>query len=131
MVKISQKTRYAVRALIRLSTYGNEGTTLKQISFKENIPLKFLEQIFAALVKAGILESKRGAEGGYRLKKELSDITLYEVMRALKEDVKLARCFEFVERECPFSEYCSAEAFWKELQNRITKIFEETTLGRK
>uniref|UniRef100_A0A7V4E4L9 Rrf2 family transcriptional regulator n=1 Tax=candidate division WOR-3 bacterium TaxID=2052148 RepID=A0A7V4E4L9_UNCW3 len=131
MVKISQKTRYAVRALIRLSTYGNEGTTLKQISFKENIPLKFLEQIFSALVKAGILESKRGAEGGYRLKKDLSEITLYEVMKALREDVKLARCFDFVKKECPLAEYCSVESFWKELQNKITKIFEETTLGRK
>jgi len=130
MVKISQKTRYAVRALMRLSSYGSEGATLKQISFKENIPLKFLEQIFAALVKADLLESKRGAEGGYKLKKNLSEISLYDVMRALKEDVKLARCFEFVKQECPFAKYCSAEAFWRELQEKIMKIFEETKLGR-
>ncbi len=131
MVRITQKTRYAVRALMRLRTFGSEGATLKQISFKENIPVKFLEQIFSSLVKARILESKRGAEGGYRLKKDLTEVSLYDVMKALKEDIKLSRCFEFASNECPFLPTCKAEVFWKKLQQRTLQIFMNTMLEEK
>lgn len=128
MVKISQKTRYAVRALMRLKTYGPEGATLRQISNAENIPLKFLEQIFAALVKANILESKRGIEGGYKLKKDLREISLYDVMKAVKDDVKVARCFDFAQNECPLMPMCKAELFWKKIQEKTMKVFIETML---
>ncbi|MGB9824682.1 MAG: RrF2 family transcriptional regulator [Candidatus Hydrothermia bacterium] len=128
MVKISQKTRYAVRALMRLKTFGSEGATLRQIANSENIPLKFLEQIFSALVKADILESKRGIEGGYKLKRDLRDISLYDVMKALKEDVKVARCFDFAQNECPIMPMCKAEIFWKKVQEKTMKVFKETML---
>jgi len=128
MVKITQKTRYAVRALMRLQMYGSEGTTLKEISRVENIPLKFLEQIFSALAKAKILESKRGIQGGYRLAKDLKEVSLYDVMKALKEDVKVARCFDFAKYECPFLENCKAERFWRKVQEKTLKVFTETML---
>ncbi|MEO0229012.1 MAG: Rrf2 family transcriptional regulator [candidate division WOR-3 bacterium] len=128
MVKISQKTRYAVRALMRLKTYGPEGATLRQISNAENIPTKFLEQIFSALVKANILESKRGIEGGYKLKKDLREISLYDVMKAVKDDVKVARCFDFAQNECPLMPMCKAELFWRKIQERTMKVFTETML---
>ncbi|MEO0198556.1 MAG: Rrf2 family transcriptional regulator [candidate division WOR-3 bacterium] len=128
MVKISQKTRYAVRALMRLKTYGPEGATLRQISNAENIPTKFLEQIFSALVKANILESKRGIEGGYKLKKDLKEISLYDVMKAVKDDVKVARCFDFAQNECPLMPMCKAELFWRKIQERTMKVFTETML---
>ncbi|MEO0246922.1 MAG: Rrf2 family transcriptional regulator [candidate division WOR-3 bacterium] len=128
MVKISQKTRYAVRALMRLKTYGPDGATLRQISNAENIPTKFLEQIFSALVKANILESKRGIEGGYKLKKDLREISLYDVMKAVKDDVKVARCFDFAQNECPLMPMCKAELFWRKIQERTMKVFTETML---
>ncbi len=129
MLKISQKVRYAVRALVRLDSFEDKSATLKQISFKENIPIKFLEQIFGALVKAEILASKRGVEGGYKLIKPLSEISLYDVMKALKEDVKLARCFDFTKYECPIAEKCKVESFWKEIQEKFLNILKESKLG--
>ncbi len=128
MVKVTQKTRYAIRALLRLKTFGGVGTVLKEISKEEDIPVKFLEQIFASLAKADILESKRGAQGGYRLKKSLKEVSLYEVMKSLREDVKFAHCLDIAKPECPLKSKCKAEKFWRNIQEKIMKILMETKL---
>src|SRR5438477_128956 len=77
MLKISQKTEYALRAMLELATRSDAGlTSAREISERQRIPLRFLEQQLGSLSKAGLVESFRGAGGGCRLAKEPADITV-------------------------------------------------------
>jgi len=84
-VKLSNKGRYAVRALFDIAFY-NEGrpTQVKDIAERQNIPPRFLEQIFQDLKRTGIVGSKRGPQGGYSLARRPVDIRLGDVVRALE-----------------------------------------------
>src|SRR5579864_3430278 len=84
-VKLSSKGRYGVRALFDIA-FHNDGrpTQIREVAEREMIPMRFLEQIFQDLKKAGLLGSKRGPRGGYHLAKPASEITLGDVIRALE-----------------------------------------------
>ncbi len=89
-VKLSNKGRYAVRALFDIAFY-NEGrpTQVKDIASRQGIPPRFLEQIFQDLKRAGIVGSKRGPQGGYLLAREPGDIPLGDVIRAIEGPIIL------------------------------------------
>jgi Rrf2 family protein len=89
-VKLSSKGRYAVRALFDIAFY-NEGrpTQVKDIADRQNIPPRFLEQIFQELKRAGIVGSKRGPQGGYLLAQGAEAIRLGDVVRALEGPISL------------------------------------------
>jgi Rrf2 family protein len=89
-VKLSSKGRYAVRALFDIAFY-NEGrpTQVKDIADRQNIPPRFLEQIFQELKRAGIVGSKRGPQGGYLLAQGADAIRLGDVVRALEGPISL------------------------------------------
>src|SRR5690349_15572842 len=84
-VKLSNKGRYGVRALFDIA-FHNDGrpTQIREISEREMIPARFLEQIFQDLKKAGIIGAKRGPRGGYHLARPAAEITLGDVFRALE-----------------------------------------------
>jgi Rrf2 family transcriptional regulator, iron-sulfur cluster assembly transcription factor len=87
-VKLSNKGRYGVRALFDIA-FHSEGrpTQIREISERELIPARFLEQIFQDLKKAGLIGSKRGPRGGYHLARPPSEISLGDVLRALEGPV--------------------------------------------
>jgi Rrf2 family transcriptional regulator, iron-sulfur cluster assembly transcription factor len=87
-VKLSNKGRYGVRALFDIA-FHNDGrpTQIREISERELIPARFLEQIFQDLKKAGLISSKRGPRGGYHLARPASEISLGDVVRALEGPV--------------------------------------------
>jgi Rrf2 family transcriptional regulator, iron-sulfur cluster assembly transcription factor len=87
-VKLSNKGRYGVRALFDIA-FHNDGrpTQIREISEREVIPARFLEQIFQDLKKAGLIGSKRGPRGGYHLARPASEISLGDILRALEGPV--------------------------------------------
>jgi Rrf2 family protein len=85
MVKVSSKGRYALRALSDLAffaTSAREPAQIKDVARRGRIPVRFLEQIFQDLKRAGLVASKRGPRGGYELARPASDITVQDVLRA-------------------------------------------------
>src|SRR2546425_10363373 len=85
MLKISQKTEYALRAMIQLAQRSEEGLmSAREISEDQRIPLRFLEQQLGALSKAGLVESFRGAGGGCRLAKDPAQISVADVVDAIE-----------------------------------------------
>lgn len=87
-VKLSNKGRYGVRALFDIAFHnGGKATQIREISERELIPARFLEQIFQDLKKAGLIGSKRGPRGGYHLARPASEISLGDVLRALEGPV--------------------------------------------
>jgi Rrf2 family protein len=84
-MRVSAKTDYALRAAVELAAAEDAGTPVKgeRLATSQSIPLRFLENILLQLRHAGIVESRRGAEGGYRLARPAADITLADVIRAI------------------------------------------------
>src|SRR5207249_677335 len=84
MLKVSQKTEYALRAMIELARNSEGLTSAREISESQHIPLRFLEQQLGALSKAGLVESFRGAGGGCRLSKDAREIKVADVVDAIE-----------------------------------------------
>jgi Rrf2 family protein len=83
-VRVSAKTDYALRALVELAASGNGGPVKgERLATSQGIPLRFLENILLQLRHAGLVESRRGADGGYRLARPADDIALADVIRAI------------------------------------------------
>jgi Rrf2 family protein len=83
-MKVSQKGLYALQALIMLARHDNQGAIkIRDIAYEENLPEKFLELILVELKNARIVDSVRGAKGGYQLRRKASDIRLSEIMRLM------------------------------------------------
>jgi len=84
-VRVSAKTDYALRAAVELAAAQDTGNPVKgeRLATSQNIPLRFLENILLQLRHAGIIESRRGADGGYKLARPAAEITLADVIRAI------------------------------------------------
>jgi Rrf2 family protein len=126
-VKLSNKGRYGVRALFDIA-FHNDGrpTQIREISEREMIPARFLEQIFQDLKKAGIIGAKRGPRGGYHLARPAAEITLGDVFRALEGPLVVVPAEDDAsEGPCPDA----ALAIFRDLAGSIEKCFDAISLA--
>jgi Rrf2 family protein len=106
---------------------------IQTISKAQNIPRKFLEQILNELRTAGILESRRGVAGGYKLRRPPEEITLAEVIRYIEGPLAPVSCVSerFYERcTCPDEQKCGIRSVMGEVREAIVKILESVTLAQ-
>ncbi|MCX7810970.1 MAG: Rrf2 family transcriptional regulator [Leptospiraceae bacterium] len=113
-MKITSKGRYGIKIMIDLAKYYNSNTLIKskEISVRQNIPIKYLEQIINSLRKCGFVKSIRGAEGGYRLAKPPENITLYEILECLEGSLSIIDSKSDIVQG-------DAGLFWKEIDLKI------------
>jgi Rrf2 family cysteine metabolism transcriptional repressor len=127
-MKISTKIRYGARAMLELaSRYGEGPIELKEIARKEDISLKYLEQVINSLRTAGLVKSIRGSKGGYSLAKPPSEICLYDVVETLEGPLNLLECLHD-SKVCQKVPSCVTRDIWKEVSDAISKIFYSVTL---
>ncbi|NOY91811.1 MAG: Rrf2 family transcriptional regulator [Deltaproteobacteria bacterium] len=89
-LKLSNKGRYGVRAIFDIAFHGRgKATQVKHIAERQEIPVRFLEQIFQELKKSGLVSSKRGPRGGYALSRASAEISVGDVIRALEGKIRL------------------------------------------
>ena len=113
-MKLSTKSRYGTRLLLDLAENdGNNFVQLKEVSNRQGISLKYLEQIIIPLKKARLVESSRGASGGYRLARPADQITVGEIVAILEGRKALTQC-ESDPEACERSGSCSVRNLWKE-----------------
>lgn len=133
-MKLSLKGEYALRALLVLGLhYGQQVVRIQTISQQQNIPKRFLEQILNDLKSAGILESKRGLAGGYRLRRPPDQIHLAEVIRRIEGPLAPVSCVSerFYERcTCPNEDRCAIRSVMKEVRDAIAKLLETVTVAQ-
>ena len=112
---ISTKGRYALRLMIDIASREQDGSpvTMRQAAAREDLSVKYLEQLGGALVKAGILKSIRGVSGGYLLAKPAEDITAGDVLRATEGSCAPVACLEDGAEACPRRGECVAVNFWR------------------
>lgn len=134
-MKLSVRGEYALRALLVLARDFLEDDSvvrIQAISDQQNIPKRFLEQILNDLKSAGIVESKRGVAGGYRLHKPPDRITLAEIIRHIEGPLAPVSCVseKFYEKcSCPDESRCAIRSVMKEVRDSIVKVMEHTTLA--
>ncbi len=135
-MKLSVRGEYALRALIVLGLDYLEDDSvvrIQEISKRQNIPKRFLEQILNDLKSVGILESKRGVAGGYRLRMPPDRITLAEVIRHIEGPLAPVSCVSerFYEKcSCPNENKCAIRSVMKEVRDAIVKILEGVTVAQ-
>jgi len=133
-MRLSTKTRYGVRAIFDIAFHHGgpspSAAQAKDIARREHIPLRYLEQIFQDLRRAGLVESKRGPRGGYFLKRAASAITLGDVVRALQGPIEDMFLVDEPERdEPPRASRQVTTALWRDLASTITTWFDRTTIA--
>jgi len=129
---LSTKGRYAVMAMVDLATQAQEKpTTLAAIAERQEIPLAYLEQIFAKLKRAGIVISNRGPGGGYRLGKDAERISIAAVIDASEEDISVTRCHGAGSDGCMKSTkaHCITHDLWDGLERQIEHYLQSLSLA--
>ena len=126
-MNITTKGRYALRIMIDLGQQ-EEGTpvSLKTISQRQGISMKYLEAIAAVLTKAGFIASSRGKNGGYRLTRLPEEYSIGEILRQTEGSLAPVSCLE---SGCPNSDGCITLPLWAGLDRRIDEYLNSVTLG--
>ena len=128
-MKFSTKSRYALRLMAELARYA-PGTTvpLKEISERQNLSLKYLEQIVSVLVRANYLRSIRGPQGGYRLTKRPEEYVVGDILRLTEGSLSPVECLSTDRNDCPRADSCVTLRIWKELDEAIRSVVDKYTL---
>ncbi|MCR5522961.1 MAG: Rrf2 family transcriptional regulator [Clostridia bacterium] len=126
---ISTKGRYGLRILIDLAMHKDEGfLPLNDISKRQDISKKYLEQIVPVFVKAGILRTNRGSQGGYQLAQSPDKITISDVLRLTEGDFSPVPCVGCEPSECNRKEQCQTIAVWQGLYDVVNNYLGNITL---
>src|SRR5262249_16644568 len=132
-MKLSVRGEYALRALLVLGLkFGETVVPIKVISDEQNIPKRFLEQILNDLKSAGIVQSRRGIAGGYRLARRPDEITVAEVVRHTEGALAPVSCVseKFYEKcSCPDEARCAIRSVMKEIRQAVVDIAERVTVA--
>ena len=119
-MKISTKGRYGLRVMIDLATYSlDKHIPLREISQRQNITIKYLEQIMTPLLKAGFVTSFRGNNGGYQLNCAPSEISVGEILRVMEGSLAPVACLEGETNTCPNCDTCQTLPVWEKLDRMI------------
>jgi Rrf2 family cysteine metabolism transcriptional repressor len=132
-MKLSLRGEYGLRAMLVLGlNYDDRVVRIQAISAEQNIPKRFLEQILNDLKSGGLVESRRGAGGGYRLAKKPEQISLAAIVRHIEGALAPVSCVSenFYEKcSCPDESRCAIRSAMKEVREALVKVAERITLA--
>lgn len=129
-MKISTKGRYALRLMLDLAINNTgEYVPLKLVSERQNISVKYLEQIITVLVKAGFVRGLRGSKGGYKIAKQPEDYTVGMILRLTEGSLAPVSCLDDEVNMCDRCDDCITLELWKELYKAINNVVDNITLA--
>ena len=127
-MKLSTRTRYGVRALLELAlSYGKGPLQLKIIAERQDISIKYLEQLISILKAAGFVRSVRGAKGGYELVKPPDQVKLNDCFNSLEGPVITVECIDD-DKSCARISDCIIRQVWLQVNNAIENVLASITL---
>ena len=125
-MNVTSKGRYALHIMIDLAQHRDDGyISLKTISDRTQLSMKYLEMIVGSLKKAELVDSTRGKEGGYKLNKAPAEYTIGEILRCMEDNLAPVACIKEGEVQCDRSGCCLTVPMWKELDD-ITNAYLDT-----
>ncbi len=129
-MKISTKGQYSLKAMVDLAIHGDNGlSTIAQISGRTGISETYLEQLLPRLRNAGLVESIRGAQGGYRLTKPLDQISAGDILRAGEGSLVPVKCAFLGDKTCANEESCVTKFVWKKIADSIEEAVDSISLA--
>lgn len=129
-MKISTKGRYALRLMLDLAINNTgEFIPLKNVSERQNISVKYLEQIITTLVKAGFVKGLRGSKGGYKIAKKPEDYTVGMILRLTEGSLAPVACLDDDVNICERCDDCITLELWRDLYNAINNVVDNVTLA--
>src|ERR1017187_5873480 len=132
-MKLSVRGEYALRALLVLAENCDQPVVrIQTISDQQNIPKRFLEQILNDLKSAGIVKSRRGVSGGYRLARRPEEIPLAIIVRHIEGALAPVSCVSerFYEKcSCPDESRCAIRSAMKEVRDAVVRVAERITIA--
>ena len=127
-MKFNTKTRYGLRTMIELAMNGNDsGVYQKEISERQEISFKYLDQIIASLKASGLIVNSEGRMSGYILSKNPEEINVYDVFKAFQHELMIIDCLQG-EGNCSREGKCATREFWGGLNDLIVNYLESTNL---
>ncbi|MFC4804591.1 RrF2 family transcriptional regulator [Filifactor villosus] len=129
-MKLSTKGRYGLKAMFDIATIyeRQEPISLKQIAEKNHLSEQYLEQIFSVLKKSGLVKSIRGAQGGYMLGRQPSEITVGDIIRVLEGPIAPSMCVLEEETDCIELRTCPTRDVWKQIKDSVDEVIDNITL---
>ena len=126
-MRLTTKGRFAVTAMVDLAMReGGAPVTLAQISARQHISLSYLEQLFGKLRRRELVESVRGPGGGYRLHKDMAQISVADIILAVDEPIDATQCGG--KENCRDEQKCLTHDLWAALNDRIFDYLESVSL---
>lgn len=127
---ISTRGRYALRVLIDLAEYEEDGyTPLKDIAGRQDISQKYMESIMTMLSKNKLVEGVHGKGGGYRLNRSSEDYSVGEILRITEGTLAPVACLERDAQPCPRAADCRTLPLWDKLNDMITGYLDSVSLA--
>lgn len=129
-MKLSTRGRYGLRMMIELAVnYEIQRLSIKTIAERQRISENYLEQIISLLKKDGLVNSTRGAKGGYSLAREPRQISIGEILRSVEGDLAPVDCYLTNKaKECSGSDGCVTKYLWKKISDSINEVVDNMTL---
>ena len=125
-MNVTSKGRYALQIMIDLAQHRDDGyISLKTISDRTQLSMKYLEMIVGNLKKSELVDSTRGKEGGYKLNKTPQEYSIGEILRCIEDNLAPVACIKEGEIQCDRSGACLTVPMWKELDD-ITNAYLDT-----
>ncbi len=126
-MRLSTTARYGLRAMSDLCAHSHDApVSVSDIASRQNIPVNYLEQLFGKLRRGGVVDSVRGAQGGYMLSRPAGEITIAQILDALGEPVIFGSCQ--TEKGCENAPTCPTFTLWRKVKSSVDEILETTTL---
>ena len=128
-MKLSTRSRYGARILVDLARHNGQGPVqIGEISKRQDISVKYLEQLIRPLKQASMVTSVRGPKGGHLLAKNPEDITLGQIVRLFEGQAELVECISNPE-QCNMSDDCQVRLAWKEATRVLYEKLDSTTIS--
>ena len=128
-MKLTTKTRYGVRLLLDLAQHQDNGPIqMSKISIRQNVSVKYLEQLIRPLKKAKFVNSIRGPKGGHMLAKRPKEITLGDITRLFEGQAELVDCISNPEK-CPMSDDCLIRPAWQRATQALYRELDSITIA--
>ncbi len=128
-MNLSTKVRYAARAMIELALhYKEDPIQLNEIACKQDISVKYLEQIMAPLRARGFVRTQKGSRGGYHLAVKPEDITLYDIVESIEGNLSPVSCIDNND-QCDRANLCVTRDVWSRIKDAMKRELESKTLA--
>ena len=129
-MNVTSKGRYALRVMLDLAQHPEEGfISLKTVADRQGFSMKYLEMIVGSLKKAGLVDSTRGKEGGYRLNRSPAEYSVGEILRCMEDNLAPVSCIKAGSVDCERAAACMTVPMWKELDDITNAYLDGVTLA--